>query len=182
MTWSTPLTAVDGDILTAAQYNKSVRDNMLEMAAVKATGSLGYFVTSGSHSVSLRVPQKASVTASETTASVPFANLATVGPQVTVTCGTNALAIWAARHGNETAGSAALTSVEVSGASTIAAEDSWAMCIDGQNGGTASTQCRHTGFHLFTNLTPGDNVFTMKYRAASNTARFSDRTLLVFPF
>lgn len=55
MAWSTPITAVSGTILTAAQWNTHVRDNLLETMPAKATTADRMFVTTGPNSIAQNV-------------------------------------------------------------------------------------------------------------------------------
>lgn len=55
MAWTTPLTAVSGSILTAAQWNASVRDNLNETAPAKATTADRMFVTTGPNALQQNV-------------------------------------------------------------------------------------------------------------------------------
>jgi hypothetical protein len=68
--------------------------------------------------------------------------------------------------------------VAVSGASSVAANDNWALIRDG----LAAVNILQMGdFHLFTGLTAGSNIFTMQYKVGSNTGTFVRRELLVIP-
>lgn len=63
-------------------------------------------------------------------------------------------------------------SVAVSGASTVAADDDWA--IRQQNSSFEATQ---SGHHLFTGLTPGETTFTLQFKTSSGTGQFFQREL-----
>jgi hypothetical protein len=179
MAWSAPLTAVSNTALTAAQWNASVRDNLLMTAPALATTAGGIFVATGTNAIAQRVPLAATIATSETTGATAYGNLATVGPQVSVTTGTQALALWAAHNGNNTSGQNNYMSVAVSGATTVAASDTWSGRY--QSFG-ANARSRAAGFHWFTSLTAGSNVFTAQYRVDAGTGLWTDRELLVIPF
>lgn len=51
MAWSTPFTAVDGNAFTAAQFNASVRDNLLETAPAKVTTGGALMASVGAHEI-----------------------------------------------------------------------------------------------------------------------------------
>lgn len=179
MTWSTPLTAVSNTALTAAQWNASVRDNLLETAPAKATAAGQHFVSTGANAIAARAISAAAVATSETTTSTTYTDLATSGPAVTVTTGTRALVGISAF--NQTSGvSAGYMSFAVSGASTIAATDDQATGLGGGGGGAAG----RTGIVvLLTALTAGSNTFTAKYRAAGAvTGTWQDRKIWVIPW
>src|ERR1700755_2312031 len=86
MAWSAPLTAVANTAFTAAQFNASVRDDLLETAPAKATANGQMFVATAANSIAARLPQASFVTVSESTASTTYAALTTAGPAVTITC------------------------------------------------------------------------------------------------
>lgn len=178
MAWGTPLTAVSNAALTAAQWNASVRDNLLETAPAKATTAGGIFVATGANAIAQRVPLASTIATSETATATSYTNLATVGPQVSVTTGTQALVLWSAQMGNNTSGQNNYLSVAVTGATTTAASDTWATRY--QSFG-ANARHRATAFHWFT-LNAGSNIFTMSYRVDAGTGTFLDRELLVIPF
>lgn len=112
------------------------------------------------------------------------------GPAVTVTTGTSALVIvscsffvWANNAGGAVSGFA---SFAVSGATTLAANDSRAARVRSANissnntGGLVSTYAT-----LLTGLTPGSNTFTMQFRAddapTSFTHSYNNPSLVVIP-
>ena len=180
MAWTAPATWVASADVTAAQFNEQIRDNFNETAPGVASAAGRLIVTDALNSIAERVPGQDFETASESTASTTYTDLATVGPSVSVATGTEALVIISAVLWNATAGSRAITAYAVSGVTTDAANDTRALmnnCGDGSNDlGRFSVVNLHTG------LTAGTNVFTMKYRASANTASFDNRTITVIPF
>jgi hypothetical protein len=116
------------------------------------------------------------VLASQTTASVTYVDLATSGPAVSVDTGTTAVALIQAQVGLSTAG-AILMAVAVSGATTRAAADDNALYVaDAYNNQSALAALLY-----FSGLTPGTNIFTVKYRVTAGTATFIRRRILVIP-
>lgn len=121
---------------------------------------------------------------------------ADIGPFVTVTVGSSgrALAFWACDEGYTGAYQHAATancSVEVSGATTRAASDSYALSMalgnpaSGNTGfALSSLSLQAAAMHLFVGLNPGSTTFTMKYRNPgndpANASEFSQRELAVF--
>jgi hypothetical protein len=178
MAWSAPMTAVAGATFTAAQFNQYVRDNLNQTAPALATTASQLFVSTGANAIATRVPSTASVATVQSTASTSFTDLATVGPAVTVTCGTIALVWYAAAMANSNSDAQCNASVAVSGATTVAANDVWALTSDGV---TAGNYIRYGTAHAFTGLTAGSNTFTMKYRAGSATASYQRREIIVLP-
>lgn len=170
------MTAVASSVFTAAQFNTFLRDNLNETAPAKASTSGAHFAVSGTNEISERLSKTASVLTSETTTSTSFTNLATVGPEVTVTTGPYALVVV---HGSceNTGAGASRMAYEVSGATSIAAADNRGIAAFGVAGAGALA----SGVALHTDLTPGSNTFTAKYRVASGTGTFVSRRIVVFP-
>jgi hypothetical protein len=176
MAWTAPMTAIANSVFTAAQYNTHVRDNLLETAPAKATTGARLIVTTGLNSVAERVVSESFVVTAETTTSTSYDDLATVGPTVTVTTGSAALTILSVRMGNSTA-AYCLASVQVSGASSVAAADARSLRYLSATGGN---EHRGSVSSLFTGLTPGSNTFTAKYLVRpSGTGTFQERRLTV---
>lgn len=178
MSWTAPMTAVAGATFTAAAFNQHVRDNLNETAPAKATAASQLFVSTGANTIATRVPTTQYIATLESTTGNSYGDLATTGPLVNVTTGTIAIVAFAASQANTVADSAGLSSVAVSGASSVAASDAWCILTDGVSAGNF---VRYGMTHVFTGLTPGTNTFTVKYRAGSNTARFQNREISVIP-
>lgn len=181
MAWTTPMTFVSNAVLTAAQLNTHLRDNMLETAPAKATRTSGFFVGGGPNSIVERlvVTNRIPSAAGETTSSTNYGDLTTEGPTVDVETGTRALVFLSGSMFNTVANKAAYMSYAVSGATTIDPSDT--NCL--QLSGLAATQSGQIGtVDLADGLTPGVNTFTAKYRAGSDTASFKNRFIGVFPF
>ncbi len=184
MAWVAPVTFVTGAILTAAQLNTFLRDNMNCTAPAKSlqtpTTATGYhFVSSGLRAITTRSITKNSIDIIENSPASDsqgsYGDLATVGPSCTVTTGTKALAFYSIKGNNSLANVAVFASIEVTGATTIDARDSIALIIDGQPVGGNAIACSQV--YLFQNLTPGLNTFRMKYRNNSGVATYTNRHL-----
>jgi hypothetical protein len=165
-------------VYTAAQFNTFVRDNLNETAPAKATTNGGYFVATALNEIAERVGNRETIADQETTTSTSFDDLATTGPTVTVTTGSLALVIFGCEQSNDGTGSTR-TSVDVSGASSIAAADIRALTLGGVDA-DAILQASHAVF--YDDLTPGSNTFQMKYRVSSGTGTFRRRRLIVLPY
>jgi hypothetical protein len=176
MAYSTPMTAVSSTAFTAAQFNSSVRDNILETPAAKATTAGRIFVTTGAGAIAERAIDSSTVSTSQTTTSVAYANLATTGPAVTVTTGAQALVIGSAFMSSNSIGQKSWISCAVSGATTRAASDatSHEFQVYGSN-----AEDRGTFVSLFKTLNAGSNTFTMQYRVSAGTTTYQDRELVV---
>lgn len=179
MAWTTPLTAVTNATLTAAQWNASVRDNLLETAPAKATTAGRFFATTGANALAERVPTVATVATAETTTSTTYTNLATSGPAVTVTTGPNALAAIGVICSNDTTGQTVFASVAISGASTLASSDANGI---GQSASGAARVLSASRVRLHAGLTAGSNTFTVQYRVGGGTGSFQNREITVVPF
>jgi hypothetical protein len=179
MAWTAPMTAVSGSVFTAAQFNQHVRDNLNETAAAKATTAGTYFVGNGVNTLVERSLTSDIVETSETTTSTSYTDLTTVGPTVTVTTGAEALIIVTADITNNTAGQSGRMTFEVSGSSTITANDIRALRVTVPAAASGNMRASVVT-HL--DLTGGTNTFTAKYRASGGTASFANRRITVMPF
>lgn len=179
MTWTAPMTAVAGATFTAAEFNTYVRDNLNECPTAKATAEGQFFVSTAANAVAARQLSFQAVTTSQTTTSLSYVDLTTVGPVVTVNTGTRALVMFSSSLDNSGTNGASQVSVKVSGASSIAASDNWQIKRDGV---TATNAHRYGTAHMFDTLTPGSNTFTMQYKVGSGTGTFAAREIIVLPF
>lgn len=180
MAWTAPMTAVAGAAWTAAQFNAHIRDNLLETAPGKATTATAHFVASGANAIVQRTSSQDFITTSQPSSSTGFTDLATVGPTVTVTTGTQALVVWGCRSHNDTANGFAYMSVAISGATTLAAADDNSY-LTRQTSATVNQWLQGGQVKLFTGLTAGSNTFTAKYRVSANQGTWDNRHLMVFP-
>lgn len=178
MAWTAPMTAVTNAVFTASQFNTHIRDNLLETAPAKAVLATSLFVTDGANTLDERRPEAAIVSASETTTSTSFTDLATTGPSVTVSTGTAALVFLSAQISNNTTGNISLMSYDVTGASTTAASDTFGIMLQA-GGANQFVRAGHALIH--SGLTEGSNIFTAKYRVTATTGTFVDRRINVVP-
>lgn len=178
MAWSTPLTAVTNVALTAAQWNASVRDNLLETAVAKATAANRLFVSVGANQVEEREWLTAFVGTSDTTASNAYTTIASAGPTVTIHTGVNAISMHGAYSENATAGGRSWMSIDLSGATpSINASDtrSWTSCSS-----SANESYMGSFTYLWDGvLNVGTNVFSARYRTTVGTGRWAQRNLCV---
>lgn len=179
MSWTTPLTAVSNAALTAAQWNASVRDNLLETVPAKATTASSMFTGVGANSIVERVPQTALVLVSDSVSATSYANTTNAGPSVTATTATKALVAVSGWTTNSTGGASVYMAMDVTGATTIAAADTWALEQRDSAGTGAQNASR---VHLETALTAGVNVFNTKYRVSSGAGTVQRRHITVLPF
>jgi hypothetical protein len=173
------MTAVSGSVFTAAQFNTNIRDNLNETAPAKATQVSSHFVGSGVNSIVERLTDVDFISGLETTTSVAYTDLATVGPTVTATTGTRAMVFIRCASENSGAGNGTFMSFEVTGASAFGASDTFAIEFNGLSAGARE---RRAGMYMFNNLTPGSNTFTSKYKVSAGTGGWLTRQITVFPF
>ncbi len=176
MAWSTPLTAVANAALTAAQWNASVRDNLLMTAPalVSATGQI--LVSTAANALAARTVTSALVATSETSASTTYVDLTTGGPAVTVTTGPAAIVMLYCDMWISSASGFAFMGYAVSGATTLAAADGTALQTSFTTGNRWGAAIMQTG------LTAGSNTFTAKYRTSvAGTGTWLDRRIAVIP-
>lgn len=145
------VTFVAGNVLEAQQLN----DSFAAVNVVKAINS-------------------ANVATSQSTTSATFTDLATTGPTVTVTTGTDAIVIVSCKLTCNT-NTTPRMGFAVSGATTIAAADASATAVN--TTGADGQLVLSTAIYRVT-LTAGSNTFTAKYRSG-NTATFADRWIYV---
>lgn len=179
MAWVTPPTFVSGNVLTAAQLN-ILSGDLNETAVAKASAGGQLFVSTAANALAVRTPANATVLTSETTASTTFANLATVGPSVTVTTGTSALVIVSCEMSNNTIGGFAYSGHDITGSSGIPADSSRTVnCrAAATNTGIHASFALHQG-----SLIAGSSTFKMMYQiSAAGTGAFQNRTISVVPF
>jgi hypothetical protein len=175
MAWSTPLTAVANAALTAAQWNASVRDNLLETAPAKASAAGQLFVSTGINTIAARVVAADLIATSETSTSTSYTNLATTGPTVAATTSASAIVAIYANMSNPT--NPIWMSYGITGATTNAENDNRAIQLQAAGGQRVGATFFHSAI-----LTPGSNTFTAKYRVStSGTGTWSDRRLMVIP-
>lgn len=180
MAWTSPRTWSAGEILTASLLNTHLRDNFNELDVAKVTDDGQYCVTTGANAVTTRSYAWQRIDTSETLVSpAGYSDLATVGPTVTVTTGTQALVMWAANIDCNTTGADSKMGYAISGATTAAASDIRCIRRDGMN---ASNAVRLMMWDFKTGMTAGSNTFTAKYFGATGTHTYDTRILAVFPF
>jgi hypothetical protein len=117
----------------------------------------------------------ATVATSQSTTSTTFTDLATVGPSVTLTTGTQVL-VFVTTFMQNSATDEITADFEISGATTRAASVRTSALQEIFVGNNSRT--RFTCVNLMT-VTAGSNTFTMKYRVSSGTGTFEDRTITV---
>lgn len=176
MAWTAPITFVSSSVLTAAQMNMYLRDNMLETMPAKAASVGNYFIGGGQNVVLQQSIASDSIDGNdETTDSTDWGDLATVGPSVTVNVQARAL-VFMSCNAKGTNVAANWMGYEVSGATESESQDNRAIM----------NQCKIvekiSGVILHDKLAPGETTFTAKYRVSeTNTASFSHRKLAVMP-
>lgn len=175
MAWTSPMTAADGSIFTAAQFNTNLRDNLLMTAPGIATTAGQYFVATAANAIAARATSGAGVLVNEATTSQSYTDLATPGPTVSgLATGTAAFVFPYCWCVNSLATNMSMMSVDVSGASTVAPADSRSI-------GTAGTTSVAASAVFNIGLTAGSNTFTAKYRVGAGTGTFNYRRLEVLP-
>ncbi len=181
MAWTAPLTAVKGNTFTAAQFNASIRDNLLETMPGKASVADKLLVATGTNSITERSILVNTVATSESTTSSFFTDLTTSGPAVTVNTGTRALVMVSCRFSGNTLGNAPIVGYEISGASSVSPSIDFSLYAI--TSGSTSRDIQLGSAHLVTGLTSGSNTFTLKYAVSSGgTATFANRQISVMAF
>lgn len=187
MTWTAPFTAVAGSVLTAAQLNTFIRDNLVETMPAKATTAGSIFTTGSTGSVVERVRVAGTVATLVQITSTSFDDPsdegtlgADPGPEVTAFTSTTALVGYRVTAAVPSVTARVEVSYAISGATEREASKS--NSIGYSLGNSASGMNLREGVvDLATLLTPGLNTFTLKYNVSSGTGTVSDRRLWVLP-
>jgi hypothetical protein len=154
--------------VTAATYGDATHVGAFTVSAKGViTSASNVAITASGGSVTIA---SAEVLTDQSTSSTTYTDLGTVGPAATVTVGASGIVLIGWNVGFGTGNG--LTSVAVSGATTIAASESYALGSGGVSGGL---QLGRT--YVFTGLTAGSTTFTVQYRASTGTADFFRRSL-----
>jgi hypothetical protein len=149
------------------------------------TGTNGqYLTTNGTTNSWSTLPSAAPtsgqsrVDTSQTTTSTSYVGL-TTAQAVTVTTGTKVLVMISCLiQGADQRD--VFASYAVSGATTLAASDTWSIMNSGDSG-TGTKQRLQMSYVSYQTVTAGSNTFTMQFRTsnASNTATFANRQITV---
>lgn len=173
------MTATAGAVFTAADFNTHIRDNLNETAVAKATTAGRIFVSAGLNSLAERAIVSDTDNSIESITSTSYGDApVNPGPSVTVTTGSSALVFWSCRMGNGTAGQLSYCSISVDGATTVAADDNWALAVESPDINYVS---RDGTMYMFTGLTAGSNTFKMQYRVTGGTGDARLRQMFVIP-
>lgn len=182
MAWSTPVTAVSNATLTSAQWNASVRDNLLTTAPALATAAGNLFVSNGANSIAQRIPSSDTVNTQETTTNTSYTNLTTVGPTCSsVISDVRVIVWWTVQSNTATVSTESLSSIDVSGATTTAPSDNYCTDVQQPSTGTAFLDVSVSRVVRLT-VTAGTNTYQVKYRVTGGTGTFKRRTIVTLPF
>lgn len=180
MAWSVPLTAVSNATLTAAQWNASVRDNLLTTFPAIATTAGQLAVATGANAIAARTCPSDIVSAAEAVVATSYGNISggTVGPTITVTTGAYCFVVLSCQLSNTTGGAASYMSYTISGATTQAAADSTALYYESSNAGDI------IGMSVIipNSLTAGSNTFQAKYKVGAGNGTFGSRRMAILNF
>jgi hypothetical protein len=210
MVWTQPMTFTAGSVLTAAQLNLHLRDNLMASEAATVTEDHDFVISAGYHQLARRKVADHLITTGEATSSTDYADLATTGPTVTVETTNRAWVIMTAHmqcndalsqiymsyaierpEGVKNADGVLVATPEDSEEQASDSEtgdagsrdphDNWALAHDGLS--TAGSFRRSYVDFISANLTPGLNTFTCKYRVASSgvVGTFTNRQIIVIP-
>jgi hypothetical protein len=184
MAWTAPFTAVSGSVFQAAQFNASIRDNLLETAPAKATTPGSIFAVTDTNRIAERTPGAATDNTEATITSTTFADPAAgnPGPWVTINTGVMALVGFRATLNIPSATARVECSYEVSGATTRAAINTRSIGYSASgNAANSGMFLRGSTVDLCTGLTPGMNTFRLMYNVSSGTGVADSRRIWVLP-
>lgn len=180
MAWTAPMTAVDGDLLTAIDYNVNVRDNFRETAPAIASAPGSIWVVDGGNRIIERQIGNDYVTTENNikTFQNTFAEVQVAGPMVSLKTGTHAIVSYSCEMMNRVDNAQANASFEVSGATTIKPSNEYRLVHDAVNPYKWTRQSVTTRV----TLNPGWNTFRMKYHTGNRgPIHFRRREIVVLP-
>jgi hypothetical protein len=175
------MTAVAGTVFTAAQWNACVRNNLNACAPAIATAGARWLVSTGFNSLTEREPQVEYLSTTGSTTSSSYGDLDTLGPLITTTTSSKVMVTIGAHVNADTSRSGGKVSVEVSGATSLAATDSNCFFATAP---VSLAPYKGTWTTLFDeHMVAGENTFTLKYRLFdTGTCYFSNRLLVIMSF
>lgn len=178
--WTAPVTFVSNAVLTAAQLNAAIRDNMNETAPAKAQHASGYFTSNAANSISERLIESALAKYSLSVTSSSYVSSPATGPEVEVTHSGTILALWSTRlHVGANIGPTNVAACAAEVAGQTSASDLWAI----KHPGAVEDLFRAESSWLFTGLTPGTDTVRLMYKVVGGgPAVFYQRELIVMPF
>ncbi len=187
MAWTAPMTFIPNTVLTAAQLNTHLRDNLLEQGPAKAVGdhATGYMAVEGPHKMGRRIITShrnvSGYTSSGSWTDLSGAN--SHGPTIRVKHGEQALIMIEARIKKNSGASWKATGfcgVQIFGATNRDPDDRYALKSSQYSDGENASMF----VYLAEDLTPGTSRFRMKYKVSEEetTAYFSYARILIMPF
>lgn len=187
MVWTAPFTAVAGSVLTAAQMNTFIRDNLNETMVAKASTNGSIFTVGNSGALVERTPAASIVTTAVNITSTSFADPSDEGtsggdpgPSVTVLTGPMALVGYRATLSVPSVTARIEASYAITGATSRDASTVRSMGYSLGNS-ASGMNLREGVLDLAVDLESGLNTFTMQYNVSSGTGTAQDRRLWVLP-
>ena len=182
MAWSSPFTAVTGNVFTASQWNQYGRDNLLISEAAVALSAGGLICTTAANALIQRNPTVLMIPFYDATATTTYVDLPNgAGPAFSVANGTACLISVGATLYNSNAGLGSRMTFALSGSNTLSATDDNSFYAES---GTAGDTFSGTWTGVRMAMTAGTTTFTAKYRttAGGGTSTFAHRVIAVVPF
>lgn len=171
---------IAGTLFPGLFYNPAYLPVIGDTVIVLNTGPTWYVIGSTTSSIPRFLPVSQHIATAESTSSLSFTDLATVGPQVTVNIGAagRAKVTWGCSM-QFNANNGGVMGIQVSGATTIAPD--WRIFAFANSAGGAWNN-GGSRVELYSGLNPGANTFTAKYTLGGGTptsCTFVDRTVMV---
>jgi hypothetical protein len=181
--WTVLPTYSDGNVLTAAQLN-AIAANINETFTAKATAAGQYAASTAANTLAARAASGVGVATVDTVTSTTYgAGVSTSGPATAaLATGSSACVSISARLQHATATAESWASFAISGATTLAASDNFALMY---NSPLANSAIRAGSVLIVNGMTVGNNTFTMQYRTSTSAGggtTMSNRQIAVHPY
>jgi hypothetical protein len=182
MAWSAIPTFTSGNVLTAAQQN-ILGGNLGETAAALATGAGQYPVATGTNALAMRSPTRNTQLAADSTTSTSYTDLTNIGPTLSnIVAGTQCLILMQSKVQHGTALGNAYMGVNITGASTVAPDDQYALA-HAPGASTGFVQAMMAVLFVSNDgWAAGTSTVQAKYKTNTGTASFDKRRLTSIPF
>jgi hypothetical protein len=182
MSWTAPMTAVDNEPFSAAEYEQYIRQNLLVQAPEQVTAANQIPVVVGPNEIATVTPDathRGNIANTGDPIIVTATSYVSLGVSLTVeaydTVQVNLKCLMRTSTGDNTR----RMSVGVSGASTVPPDDSFSLVVGGPSSGNMSILT--SSLRTMSGLTPGENTFTLYGKVDTGSASFQYANVGIIP-